>query len=281
MNGARTENMTIDEMKKRKKELGYSNEYLAELSGVPLGTVQKIFGGITKAPRRSTIIALERALADGVGSFGVDYSEQEPLEMYLRDALPEYGQLAQGRYTVYDYEALPEDRKVELIDGVFYDMVSPSVVHQIILGELYKILDNCIADHKCDCNVFFASFSIQVDGGIHTMVEPDLFVICDDKGLRRNKYIGAPEFIAEIVSPSSRSRDMFIKLNKYRFSGVREYWIIDPKYRVVQVYDLEHETQPEKYSFTDMIPVLISEGGCEVDFSKIDSKIAKYYDLED
>ena len=55
--------MTIREMQERKKELGLTNEALAERSGVPLGTVQKIFAGLTKAPRKKTIEALERALA--------------------------------------------------------------------------------------------------------------------------------------------------------------------------------------------------------------------------
>ena len=54
--------MTVEEMKQRKKELGYSNEKLSELSGVPLGTVQKVLAGVTRLPRYETLIALERVL---------------------------------------------------------------------------------------------------------------------------------------------------------------------------------------------------------------------------
>lgn len=54
--------MTVEEMKQRKKELGYSNEKLSELSGVPLGTVQKVLAGVTRSPRYETLIALERIL---------------------------------------------------------------------------------------------------------------------------------------------------------------------------------------------------------------------------
>ena len=54
--------MTVEEMKQRKKELGYSNEKLSELSGVPLGTVQKVLAGVTRSPRYETLIALEREL---------------------------------------------------------------------------------------------------------------------------------------------------------------------------------------------------------------------------
>ena len=116
--------MTIQEMNERKKELGYSYERLAELSGVPVGTVQKVLGGITKSPRYDTLYALERVL-----------SPYQP--MMVRESVAVYGEKRQGEYTVEDYFALPDERRVELIDGVIYDMASPNLVHQTIAGEIY------------------------------------------------------------------------------------------------------------------------------------------------
>ena len=65
--------MTIEEMKKRKAELEYTNEAISLLSGVPLSTVAKIFGGVTTSPRYTTLMALERALSP------------EPETLVLRD----------------------------------------------------------------------------------------------------------------------------------------------------------------------------------------------------
>ena len=121
--------MTIEEMRARKKELGYSNKKLAELSGVPLGTLQKIFSGATAAPRYEAIAALERALRPESSSspcalFGKDSGANLPHE--LRESQAAYGSSAlqekkQGEYTLEDFYAMPEERRVELIDGVIYD----------------------------------------------------------------------------------------------------------------------------------------------------------------
>ena len=73
---------------------------------------------------------------------------------------------------------------------------------------------------------------------------------------------------------------VFLKLYKYRFAGVREYWIIDPQNRKIQVYDLEHDSFAETYRFTDKIPLLISAGKCTVDFSMIDKAVQRYYEAD-
>ena len=85
--------MTVEEMKQRKKELGYSNEKLSELSGVPLGTVQKVLAGVTRSPRYETLIALERILKKHTDR--------------ICEALPETSEKRQGVYTVEDYYFIP------------------------------------------------------------------------------------------------------------------------------------------------------------------------------
>lgn len=129
--------MTVEEMKQRKKEFGYSNEKLSELSGVPLGTVQKVLAGVTRSPRYETLIALERVLKKQTDSIG--------------EALPETSEKRQGAYTVEDYYLIPKERRVELIDGVIYDMASPTAIHQILSTEYNPVIYQS-AERKMYCH---------------------------------------------------------------------------------------------------------------------------------
>ena len=139
--------MTVDEMKEKKRQLGYSHEKLAELSGVPLGTVQKIFGGFTKAPRYKTLQSLEKVFAEAEQKEDLSTGAYVPGKqnvMMVHEPAAAYhtdGRKDQGGYTTKDYFALPEDARTELIDGVFYDMVSPSVIHQLIAGQIFVQLN--------------------------------------------------------------------------------------------------------------------------------------------
>ena len=91
------------------------------------------------------------------------------------------------------------------------------------------------------------------------ILEPDISVICDPLKLDDKGCHGAPDWITEVVSESSRRMDYMIKLFKYRSAGVREYWIVDPKKQQTTVYDFDNNTM-EEYSFEDEIPVGIYEG---------------------
>ena len=115
--------MTVEEMRRRKKELGYTNEKISELSGVPLGTVQKIFAGVTSSPRYDTLMALERLL--------------KAADNRIEEAVMAYQIKKQGEFTLEDYYELPDERRVELIDGVFYDMASPTSIHMPSAEGLY------------------------------------------------------------------------------------------------------------------------------------------------
>lgn len=266
--------MTIDEMIARKKELGYSNEQISELSGVPLGTVQKIFGRITSAPRRNTILALEKVLEKEPFSYQVPETAS-----IFAEAVPKYWAEEKGPHTIEEWLALPEDCRAELIDGYFYQLTTPSIAHQIIVARLGAIFDKCIKDHQQECLALVAPFGVQLDKDEKTMVQPDVMIFCNMEELLKSHYYGAPDFVAEILSPSTRSKDMMLKLKKYSEAGVREYWIVDPKYRCVITYNLmEDPFVLEKYSFDDQIPLLISEGKCVVDFSVIHKEVERFLD---
>ncbi|MBP3879276.1 MAG: Uma2 family endonuclease, partial [Lachnospiraceae bacterium] len=230
-------------------------------SGVPLGTVQKIFSGLTRSPRKFTIQAIEKALAREEGAKAADLPDTTAYNAVPQDS----------RYTIDDYYSISEDRRIELIDGVIYDMAAPSSVHQQILGDLHILFRECSDRHGMPCEVFLSPFDVRLDKDNYTMVQPDLLVICGEYDVEHGiRFEGAPDLVIEILSPSTRSKDQLLKLVKYENAGVREYWIVDPKYRTVTVHCFrEEEYTPRKYEFESQIPVGISNGTCTIDFSRV------------
>ena len=188
----------------------------------------------------------------------------------LRESAVSYRVKKQGEYTLDDYYALPDERRVELIDGEIFDMSAPSVRHQTILGELHILFRECIKLHGKDCRVLLSPCDVQLDNDNKTMVQPDLIVMCHEYDRNGKCIKGAPDLTVEILSDSTRSKDMLLKTYKYKNAGVREYWIVDPKKEEVLVYDFsKDDLQPEKYSFTDKIPIHLSDGECSIDFSLV------------
>ncbi len=266
--------MTIEELKARRIELGYSYQELAGLSGVPVGTLQKVFGGITARPRRDTILKLEKVLGKREYPETAAAAElREPAAAYRYRNLraeeeehwPRRKYDRQGEYTVEDYYALPEDQRVELIDGIFYDMGAPTSPHQIIGGIIYAQLLTFRNRHGGPCIPMMSPVDVRLDRDEKTMVQPDVLIICDRSKLTYEGVVGAPDLVAEVLSPSTRKKDMTLKLSKYIAAGVREYWIIDPRTRQVVVYEFEKESMPAIYTFADRIPVGIWNGECSID----------------
>lgn len=88
---------------------------------------------------------------------------------------------------------------------------------------------------------------------------------------------GAPDFVAEVLSPSTRIKDITVKTDKYRAAGVREYWIIDLQKECVAVQYFEKKEEPVFYSLSDRVPVGIYDGACSVDFAQIMERVDRYY----
>ena len=245
--------MTIQEMKEKKKEKGYTYAKMAELSGVPLGTIQKIFCGETESPRYDTLQALEALFTEKSM-----VQEKAGYEIYT-----------EGNCTIEDYYALPEDTRVELMDGVFYDMYSPTFLHQRIAGEIYRQIANYIMDQGGDCQPFVSPVDVQLDCDQWTMVQPDVGIICDKNQVKKWGIYGAPDFLVEIISPSTKVKDYTKKLFKYMNAGVREYWILDPYQQKLLVYFFESETYPVIYGVDQPVPVGIYEGKLVIEFGHI------------
>ena len=162
-------------------------------------------------------------------------------------------------YTIDDIYALPEGVRAELIDGRIYYMAPPSTKHQRLLNFISTEVNMYIRKNNGECEVFPAPFAVFLNGNNTDYVEPDISVICDKNKITDKGYNGAPDWVIEIVSPSSKPMDYFTKLFKYRTAGVREYWIVDPIKQRVTVYFFEKESV-EEYSFGTDIPVGIYEG---------------------
>lgn len=291
--------MWIEDLIERKKELGYTNEMISEKSGVPLSTVNKIFGGITTRPRYNTLQSLECVLfpekhdrreaainKELVRNLSLDYADSVEEDSALSEYSSEssaaerkhsYEKVVswknQGEYTVEDWRNLPDGVMMELIDGVLYDRSTPSKRHQFIATKLVVQLDAAIekTGHE-KCIVFTAPTGVQIDAeDRRTGLIPDVFMVCDEKkySSENDDIIGAPDFVTEILSPSTREYDKSRKLNLYWKAGVREYWIIDITFKEIWVYQFEKGIPPESYSFEDRIPLGISGGEIVIDFKSI------------
>ena len=172
-------------------------------------------------------------------------------------------------YTIDDIYALPEGQRAELIDGVIYNMAPPTIRHQYLLTKLVSKIDQYIERKKENCQVYASPFAVFLNENNKNYVEPDISVICDKAKLENGKgCLGSPDWIIEIVSPSTKSMDYGIKLFKYCNSGVREYWIVDPMKNIIIVYHFENGTTVENYTFADKVKSGIYED-LEIDFSEI------------
>lgn len=159
--------------------------------------------------------------------------------------------------TLKQYEALPEDIRAEVFDGVLYNMASPSQVHQTILTELLVSIRNYLQKKGGECQVFPAPFDVILSDRPLTVVQPDIMIVCDKNKLDGKRCNGAPDFIIEIVSASNASDDYIRKLYYYKNHGVREYWIVDPHRKTVTVNYFEGDIISVQYSFDSTIKVNI------------------------
>ena len=281
--------MLYEKLNERKKELGMTTEQLSQLSGVPVGTINKILSGETRSPRYATWQALERVLygAGGSGTGNAGESRNVPGGSWdtaygnppdvVREAVTPYLTKRQGEYTVEDYRKLPEDVRAELIDGELIFLEAPTFTHQELVTELLFEIKLYIHKNKGPCRALPSPLDVQLDCDNRTMVQPDIALICRNERITRKGIYGAPDFCIEIVSDSSRKRDYGVKMQKYMNAGVREYWIVDRKREKVVCYWFEGEDAPEitMYSFRDRVPVRIYDGSLEVDFPGILERLWK------
>ena len=170
-------------------------------------------------------------------------------------------------FTIDDIYDLPDGKRAELIDGQIYYKASPDRKHQEIVRMLIQSIANYI-DHKGGpCEVYPAPFAVFLNEDDINYVEPDVSVICEPGKLNDKGCSGAPDWIIEVVSPSSRQLDYSTKLFKYRSAGVQEDWIVDPDKTRLTVWNFKDDNT-EEYTFLDSVPVSIYDD-FSIDFSKL------------
>ena len=179
------------------------------------------------------------------------------------------------RYTFADVLTWDENERIEIINGEAVMMAPPSRIHQKISGEMFRQLANYLEGKKCE--VYSAPFGVRLfekdedmPDDVDTMVEPDISVICDKNKLDKHGCKGAPDMVIEVLSPSTLRHDRFVKLALYQRAGVREYWIVEPETRTVQVYTLESGILHPRafYESGDVAKVNVLDG-CFIELSKV------------
>jgi Uma2 family endonuclease len=179
----------------------------------------------------------------------------------MADALTQENRL----FTYADYKTweLAQGERYELIYGVAYAMAGPNEYHQLICGELFRQIANFLYDKPS--KVYPAPFDVRLfyeDGeSDDTVVQPDIAIVCDEKKRGPEGCRGAPDLVAEILSPSNTAIEMERKFKLYSQAGVREYWVIDPENKGVKTYRFsEDQILTRSYGASDTAPVTIFPG---------------------
>lgn len=149
------------------------------------------------------------------------------------------------KFTYTDYLKWPDEERWELIYGEAWDMSpAPTRKHQQISKKLLYQIEDYLKDR--DCLVYYAPFDVRLSEGeedgdkeTDTVVQPDLLVVCDKSKLDDAGCKGAPDWIIEILSPSTAVKDLNNKYELYQAEGVKEYWIVDPYNNYLTVYLLD------------------------------------------
>ena len=185
------------------------------------------------------------------------------------------------QHTYADYLTWSASYGHELIDGTAYvrEPPSPTWSHQMILVELCCQAAKALEGRPCRVCVAPSDVrlpkSAEADNQVDTVVQPDVFIVCDLRKLDSHGMRGAPDWVAEILSPSTASYDQNVKLPAYERAGVRELWLIQPIDRTLRVYQLEggvygHPTVLELKGRTSLTAVT----GVTIDWTPVLAKIS-------
>jgi len=152
--------------------------------------------------------------------------------------------LKDHQYHCYgDYLTWPDDVRYELIDGDAYLMApAPDLAHQDVTGEIFRQTANALLGRPYRALIAPVDVRLpkqdEADERIDTVVQPDVLVVCDPNKLDRRGVRGAPDWVVEVLSPSTAGHDQIRKRQLYERHGVREYWLIHPVDRILTVYRL-------------------------------------------
>jgi Uma2 family endonuclease len=152
------------------------------------------------------------------------------------------------RYSFADYLTWFDDVRRELIDGFVKMLPSPLPLHAEVSYNISWHLGAIIKKRKCKCKIYPAPFDVRLpkngetaDDQIHTVVQPDISVVCDPSKIDKRGCYGPPDMIVEVLSPTSLKRDVIEKFGLYEKVGVKEYWIVHTKDETITVFLLQDD----------------------------------------
>jgi Uma2 family endonuclease len=178
-------------------------------------------------------------------------------------------QLDIAYYTYKEYIKWPDKPRYELIDGVPYMMAGASNTHQEIVLAIGSQFRAFLKGKQC--RAFIAPYDVRLNENNFddTVVQPDVFVVCDRNKITRTYLNGAPDLAVEVLSPKSGKHDRIVKYKRYQRAGIREYWVVDPSDKSVHVYILnEGKYISFVYEENEKIPVHVLPG-CEIDLADV------------
>jgi Uma2 family endonuclease len=148
-------------------------------------------------------------------------------------------------YSYADYLTWKFDGYVELLRGKLSKMAAPTRDHQRLAGRMNTLWDNYLDNSPC--KVYISPFDVRLldhkkstaDNDIYTVVQPDICVVCDDSKVDKKGCLGSPDLIIEILSPSTKKKDVEDKFELYEYNGVREYWIVSSEDETITAFDLD------------------------------------------
>ena len=174
------------------------------------------------------------------------------------------------RYTYADYLTWMDNVRRELIEGFIKMMPAPRLSHAEVSRNITLHLGLYLMQNQCQCKVFYAPVDVRFPKGgetgydkIDTIVQPDIFVVCDPSKLDEDGCCGAPDMIVEILSPSTAKKDMTEKFVLYEEHGVKEYWIVHPKDKAIHVFLMQADGKYDAgciYERGGKIPVQVFDG---------------------
>jgi len=177
-------------------------------------------------------------------------------------------QETETRFTYADYITWPDDERWELIDGQAYNMTpAPTTRHQNIVYNVSFILKSKLLNKSC--RPFVAPADVVLFES--DVVQPDIFVVCDEKKITEANIQGAPDLVIEVLSPHTALKDKREKKALYEKYGVKEYVIIDPTDLYVERFSLGEDLTYGKetvFGPRDILP-LVAIGGVEIPLGEV------------
>ncbi len=173
-------------------------------------------------------------------------------------------------WTYEDYLKLEDDKRYEVIKGRLMEMPAPNFEHQRILNFINLKMYNFVLEKDLG-EIVPSPFDIILSDNI--VVQPDIVFISNEnlKNIREGRLFGAPDLVVEIVSPGSFKRDRYEKFEIYEEFGIKEYWIVYPGEKVIEVWVLGENGEYELYSFAEKEGKIKSKvlEGLEIDLKEV------------